>query len=307
MIFFDEKKHEYRLFDAINGPICVSATTFISLFKGEFQSDYWSLYTAFRKAKGMYSPIREEDDVLKKQFAKWLIIKFKHDFKALDNQPIEQAKAIIIYYAHQCGITKEELEMYQQMALHEWKGISTKAQIKGTTFHNSQENLVYQNDGKEFEGVYSKLINQTEDLTKLCDPNKVVIAPELRMYNERYMISGTADEVVFYPDRTFSISDWKTSRKIDRTSKSKMKFPVDYLENTNENHYYLQISLYAWMLEQFNYKCKNLKFIHVILEEDGITIKDQIEYHTPFLKLEIENMLNYYDKNKEELLKKIKK
>ncbi len=308
MIFFDEPSHTYRLDDPVNGELCISATTFLGLFKKPFRGEYWSWYTALRLALNME----------KSEFSQELRIKFRHNWDAVDDQSDEEAKDIITSYALSYAITLDEMRMYQQIALHSWKKENDDSKTKGTNFHNYKEGEIYRNNGLEYDGVYTKIVNQVADLSKLHDPNSVVIAPELQMYNREFKVSGTADKIFIYPNKDVDIDDWKTNKKIEMENKykgkgknklkGKMFYPLQHLDDVNYNHYCLQVSLYAWMLEQYGYKPRTLKFTHVVLDDvDKTKIVESTEYRTHYMKHEVENMLNYYAKNKEELHKRLKK
>jgi LAGLIDADG-like domain len=64
----------------------------------------------------------------------------------------------------------------------------------------------------------------------------------------------------------------------------------------NFNHYNIQLSLYAWMLEQYGYKPRNLGILHIIFSNDNSPAY-KVHYPMKYLKKEIEEMLEYYDKN----------
>ena len=298
MIFFDEAKHEYRLDNPISGDICVSMTTLIDLFKPKFREDYWSWYTALRLSLNLD----------KKEFSTKLNNEFRHRWKDVDKQTDEEAKAVITGYAKKLDKFEDELLMYQKIALHEWKQKNTGAKQKGTKFHNFKEGQAYKENGVEYEGAYVRLGDQVEDLSNLHSPLGPVFIPELRMYNRRYRVSGTSDKNVFYPNMEFDIDDWKTNEKIEMNNKhQKMLYVLDHLDDCNYTHYCIQVSGYAWMLEQYGYKPRILKFTHVELADDGLTILESTQYQTHYMKKEVENMLDYFDLNREELLKKVKK
>lgn len=297
MIFFDEPSHTYRLDHPTEGELCISATTFIDLFKNKFDADFWSVYTGLRLALNM-----EKDE-----FSPFLR-RFGYSRKKEKLKSSEDQQKTIRTIARQSGIQTDELNMYQQIALQEWKIKNEGSKQKGTKFHNYKEGEVYKNDGLKYDGVYTKIVSQVDDLSNLSNPNSVVIAPELRMYIRKYRVSGTADKVFIFPDKTFDIDDWKTNIEIKMNNPwDTMKYPLQHLDDCNYNHYCLQVSLYAYILEQWGYKVNRLKFTHVELAEDGITIVKATEYITHYMKKEVEDMLNYFDQNRDELLKKAKK
>lgn len=91
-----------------------------------------------------------------------------------------------------------------------------------------------------------------------------------------------------------------TNKKIDLksaynpTTKStvKMLYPLNHLDDTNFNHYQLQLSTYAWMLQKINpdFVIKDLILNHYDHEGNNTL------YHCDYLKKEVEYMLAFYKK-----------
>ena len=67
----------------------------------------------------------------------------------------------------------------------------------------------------------------------------------------------------------------------------KMFYPVNNLEDTTLNHYTLQLSIYAWMLQQINpkFNIKKLTLVHI----DRSNVETEIEI--PYLKKEVERLI----------------
>ena len=96
-----------------------------------------------------------------------------------------------------------------------------------------------------------------------------------------------------------------TNKKIETTSffdnKSKksvmMKYPLNHLQDCNYNHYTLQLSTYAWMIQKLNpeFEIEDLVLVHFD-HNDNMTI-----YHLPYLKEEVIKMLSHF--KKESILK----
>jgi hypothetical protein len=150
------------------------------------------------------------------------------------------------------------------------------------------------------------------------------VYPELMLYSNRFRVAGQSDLVKIFEDRTFEILDFKTDRvlsfesfkmfdpQIKRRVGKYFKEPISHLELCNFNKYCLQLSVYALMLEQFNFKLRSgedaLKIKHVttmrdelgdhILDNDGNPIIVKVEeYNIPYLKNEAINILNYFKEN----------
>lgn len=77
-------------------------------------------------------------------------------------------------------------------------------------------------------------------------------------------------------------------RKLKRSSK--MKYPLNNLDDCNFMHYSMQLSLYAWMIQKANplFNIKMLLLIHI--DHDG-NVKN---YECDYLKADVERMLGYY-------------
>ena len=112
-------------------------------------------------------------------------------------------------------------------------------------------------------------------------------------------IAGQADLIV-KNGNDISILDWKTNKEIKKRSffnstKKKnvmMKYPLNNIEDCNYYHYTLQLSLYAYMLQQLNpeFNIKELKIVHIA--RDG----KQTIYDLDYRKSDIERMLKHYAK-----------
>lgn len=99
-----------------------------------------------------------------------------------------------------------------------------------------------------------------------------------------------------------------TNKKIDlkggfntqTKSTAKMKYPLNTLDDCNYMHYTLQLSTYAWMIQQLNPKFVIKDLILVHFDHQG----NQTVYHLDYLKDEVERMLKFHKKN---LIKEIQR
>lgn len=71
-----------------------------------------------------------------------------------------------------------------------------------------------------------------------------------------------------------------------------MYAPVAHLEDCNWNHYCLQLSMYAYFLEQQGYSLSDMWIEHAVFEEDVVV--DTIKYYVPYLKKEVEDICKDY-------------
>jgi hypothetical protein len=94
----------------------------------------------------------------------------------------------------------------------------------------------------------------------------------------------------------------KTKGSYNSVTKStyKMLYPLNNLDDINYNHYQLQLSTYAWMLQKINpnFIIKDLILNHYDHEGNNTL------YHCDYLKDEVERMLAFYKKS---LIKEIQR
>jgi len=136
---------------------------------------------------------------------------------------------------------------------------------------------------------------------------------EIGVYDSTYLISGMIDLLAVKGD-TFIIIDWKTNKMplmfeaghfekdINRNiilnsfikEDKKMKFPLEHLEDSNGNHYALQLSMYAHLVESFGFKCLGLVIFHIMKISE--TQEEVVKIPMPYLKSEIKDLLADHSK-----------
>lgn len=142
----------------------------------------------------------------------------------------------------------------------EWKKINKVALEKGSNYHY----------GKELETLWTETdVNKdyndfVQDISKLPDR----VYPELRLYLHEYELAGTADKIVIETIddvRYADIYDYKTNRKeLSKWGfkKQTMLPPLDFLQDSDYYHYEMQLNIYAYILEQYGYKVREIKIFH---------------------------------------------
>lgn len=90
----------------------------------------------------------------------------------------------------------------------------------------------------------------------------------------------------------YHIVTHNTNKQIKTRGFDYMKFPLMNLQDVNFNHYSLQLSTYAWMLQQINpeFVIKELMLNHYDHKDKNTVFKCE------YLKDEVERMINYYKK-----------
>ena len=121
-------------------------------------------------------------------------------------------------------------------------------------------------------------------------------------------IAGQIDLIVKNGNDIWII-DHKSNAKIDlkgfynssTRSTDKMCYPLTNLDECNYNHYQLQLSTYAWMLQKINpnFVIRDLILNHYDHDNNNVL------YHCTYLKDDVEKMIKHYAKqNKLEIQKK---
>ena len=201
------------------------------------------------------------------------------------------------------SITPEDLNKVQQEILDEWAETNRVACERGTKIHAQLENSFYNTGSnitlKKF-GIGGKF---------KCEKNYNELDMEYGLYPEYLIyydnpklnlhIAGQIDLIVKSGNDIYII-DHKTNAKINlkgfynsalRTT-DKMKFPLTNLDECNYNHYQLQLSMYAWMLQKIN---PNFVIKDLILNHYDHSGKNTL-YHCTYLKEDVEKLLKHYAK-----------
>jgi hypothetical protein len=211
------------------------------------------------------------------------------------------SKVIAKAYAKKHGKTPEYW-------LKEWKEKSTTALSRGTSIHNTKEEVTYGRGveviNKSVKLVVNGALFETENLFDLPDG----VYPELNIWNVGWRIAGRPDKFVIETiegKRYIDIYDYKTNGKIDKVSyidekgvRKMMKAPLSHLMDANYVHYTLQLSMYAYILETYGFIPRHLEIIHIPHPIDFLGKPVQpadVLYPVPYLKDEVLTMLAHYD------------
>lgn len=286
---FDEASHTYW---GPGGDVYVSATQLISKFKAPFNGEYWSLYKAI-----------EEFLVTNKRKSIWW--EFQKQYVDRDRRD----EGVLL--SNLSRVLPEELPYVlslQQVIKDRWNDKKDKACAKGTAYHKFREEQAYKRGSQQFGDTEIKGVTSNQytfNLAELPDGYHT----ELLVYNHDYKLAGQIDCCWITSQngkRYIDINDWKSNAAIKTENRyQRMSDPVSDLEDCNYNHYRLQLSLYSWMLEQFGYTIRNLRFTHIksILDvngleqidpETGLFLAEEIPYPFTYLRQEVTDMVNHY-------------
>ena len=280
-VAFNEEAHRYWDINNENKKF-ISVTTLIGKFGQPYDKEFWSAYKALEK-------LLPPDT--------WKVEK-----KSLLNTKRFNKEILKIH-----GISESDFNALQQEILDTWQEENRKSCERGTKIHAQLENAFYKG-GKNVKldkfGIGGKF-ECRKNYTELDLPYGVY--PEYLIYRSSpdgiLNIAGQIDCLVKNGNEIVII-DHKTNKKLDlkgffnNQSKSsvKMKYPLNTLDDCNYNHYQMQLSTYAWMLQKINPDFVIKDLILNYYDHDG----NNTLYHCDYLKTEVERMLAFY---KKELIK----
>lgn len=197
-------------------------------------------------------------------------------------------------------------EFTKDTILKIWKDKSDYAKRVGTGYHKFKEDSLI----KESRDLGKSIFTQKEEKGVKYSFNlsnlQSGIYPEMILYDHEHLITGTSD-IVIIDGKYIDIEDHKTSEDITtkgtayfrpelgRKTIKMLMTPLSHLEDINYNHYALQLSSYAYMLEKYGYTPRKLQINHVIFENKDLGIvKEVIPYQLPYLKKEVIAMFKHF-------------
>lgn len=190
-----------------------------------------------------------------------------------------------------------------QEVMDEWSKSGDDACRIGTNLHKKKEiaNLGYIPEDNDIKTPIRLDYENLEDGSY----------PELLLWNHEYSLAGQADLVILETVglKTYvDIIDFKSNKKLDlnsykdwKTGHKMMQGPLKHLQDCHYSHYNLQLSGYAWMMEQHGFIPRNLIVEHYPLRTvDGEVDYEQepVIYKMNYLKKEIVDMLRTYKQTK---------
>ena len=275
-VCFNDENHCY--WNVNDNEKYISVTTLIHQFTQPFDKEFWSAYKALEKLIPKDSWTIEKKSLLNSK---------KFDKSILD-----------VY-----DISENDFNKTQQDILDSWDEENRKSCERGTQIHSDIENSFYKKPKdislKKF-GIGGKF-ECKKDHTEL--DLEYGVYPEYLIYRESedgiLRIAGQVD-LIIKSGNEITIVDHKTNKKIEQKSfynsktrsSTKMKYPLNNLDDVNFYHYTMQLSTYAWMLQKINpnFIIKDLILNHY--DHNG----NNTLYHCEYLKDEVERMLKFYKK-----------
>lgn len=259
-VTFQPEGHRYT---NENGEVYISVTTLIGKYKAPFDAQYWSTYKAVKlvlEKKGTW-------DRFKRRAGGW--DKVVAYYNSLNDFP---------YHAE---VARVKIEFLQS-----WAETGRIAREKGSDYHAQMEDISHKLGVEKKNGKEIKVCSPV-DLLRLQDFENDGVYTELLLYNDHFRLAGMADKVI-KEGRIIHIHDYKTSKEIEMEAfqDEKMKHPIHHLPSCNYFEYSLQLSIYAWMLEQVGYTVGDLVIEHVPANHK--------EYKVKYLRDEVQSLLSHY-------------
>lgn len=184
----------------------------------------------------------------------------------------------------------DEFKQERERILKEWQSMTEEACTKGNNLHASKL-------GEELQRIEGELPCPTCELP--ISGKFLYREMPLSIDAEGLTVTGIADAVLT-EDANLYVYDYKTCKAIKKRSyfnkvlkkNTMMKYPLSHLEDCNFNHYALQISTYAYMIQKITpaLDVQDLYIIHC-------TEAGETKIPVPYLKKEVEAMIREYKKN----------
>ena len=272
-VIYNDETHTYL--SKKDGSKYVSVTTLIHAYTHPFQSDFWSAYKA----------------------CEWFLAE---EFKPL-KKILLSTKKWKDSYLDDYGIDKKLFEQKRQEILDSYDKSAKEASARGTKIHAQMENLFYDKDANHIKKYAGGGVFDCKKGYYKLDQERAIYPEFLISYefDEWLKICGQLD-VLILDGNDITILDYKTNKKIDKESffdqttkkRQMMLYPLDNLPDCNFWTYSMQLSTYAYLLQQINpkFNIKKLALIH--FDHDG----NETEYEVDYLKDDVARMLLHYRK-----------
>ena len=199
--------------------------------------------------------------------------------------------------ANKRGISQKEV-------LDEWKKENEFSCIKGSCIHLKAQSLWMGTDyeidyntiddsidkdrlKKEYDIMSKQATDFYNDYKDMYD----MIQDEFIVWSKEFDIAGSIDGIMYNKNtQQCCILDFKSNKDLQFKSKyrKKMKVPLHELDDVNGQHYYIQLSIYKFLIEKYtNIKVDELFIVYFNINADSYEIIE-----IPYLKKEVEEILN---------------
>ena len=191
----------------------------------------------------------------------------------------------------------------QQEVLNEWKKENEFSCIKGSCIHLKAQSLWMRTDyeidyntiddtidkdrlKKEYDIMSKQAINFYNDYKDMYD----MIQDEFIVWSKEFDIAGSIDGIMYNKyTQQCCILDFKSNKDLQFESKyhKKMKVPLHKLDDVNGQHYYIQLSIYKYLIEKYT----NIKVDELFIVYFNINANDYEIIPIPYMENEVEEIL----------------
>ena len=191
----------------------------------------------------------------------------------------------------------------QQKVLNEWEKENEFSCIKGSCIHlkaqslwmNTNYEIDYNtiNDNinkdrlkKEYDIMSKQAINFYNDYKDMYD----MIQDEFIVWSKEFDIAGSIDGIMYNKyTQQCCILDFKSNKDLQFESKyhKKMKIPLHKLDDVNGQHYYIQLSIYKYLIEKYT----NIKVDELFIVYFSINANDYEIIPIPYMEKEVKEIL----------------
>lgn len=304
-ILFDEASHTY--FDN-TAKRYTSVTTLLGKYKPKYDTDFWSMYTALKNLHYKVRPYPEERKIMVSG-VKYTLEQLKLDKSFSAYQKKTEAEwEITKEEACEKGTLKHNHLEDNINASRVNSDVVNNLVINPNPFRNKGDiKSIHDLDKTDLAETYPDIYTR---FSKYIQMGASIFA-EKRVHLVDYGIAGMID-VPIIKDLNFCIDDWKTNKDEMQwlagyykkeliggkwikgntfvSTGERMLYPISHLENSTLNHYALQLSMYAYILEQWGYKLVE-NGLHLIHIRDNVKPK---LIKLPYLKKEIQTILEHH-------------
>ena len=192
-----------------------------------------------------------------------------------------------------------------QEVLNEWDYKNKFACAKGSTCHEYAQSLWSGNDfdrgdfdgSKEYLQAVDKIESQADRFYNDYQDRSEHLADEFVVGSSEYVIARAIDHL-FINKLTggLVLVDYKTNSDIHKTEKyaKDMKVPLQHLKDFTLNHYYIQLSIYKYLVEKYT----NLKIEEMFIVYFSENIENYEIIEIPYLYEEVRKILELRRANK---------
>ena len=204
---------------------------------------------------------------------------------------------------YKCGeiLTSEELEQYPttiQGVLEQWEYKNKFACAKGSTCHEFAQSLwsgnewnwIDFNDDHDYNMAVIKIQNQAHNFCNDYKDRLEHLADEFVIGSEEYDIASAIDHLFINKlTNGLVLVDYKTNSDLHKNERyaKNMKVPLSHLKDFTLNHYYIQLSIYKYIVEKYT----NLKIEEMFIVWFSENIDNYQIIEIPYLKKEVEEIL----------------